>query len=250
MYRVYKDESGLAIATAEMPHMSSISLGIWVGVGGRYEPAHLCGASHFIEHMLFKGTKRRSAKEISQDIEGIGGYLNAFTSEENTCFFSKAGHSHFEDLWDVLADMFLNSTFDPHELEKERSVIREELAMYQDQPHHFVQELLNEMLWPDQPLGRPLTGTADSLTGLNRANLLAYMRENYVTHGTLIAIAGRVDAKNVAKRIKRQLGRFPRSERRPFLPAHAEQDAPRVRLLTKPIEQTQFALGFSGLVAE
>ncbi len=90
MYRIYQHETGLAIATAEMPHMSSISLGIWVGVGGRYEPAQLCGASHFIEHMLFKGTRRRDAKEISQDVEGVGGYLNAFTSEETTCFLSRS----------------------------------------------------------------------------------------------------------------------------------------------------------------
>lgn len=243
MYRIYQHETGLAIAAAEMPHMSSISLGIWVGVGGRYEPASLCGASHFIEHMLFKGTRRRNAKQISQDVEGIGGYLNAFTSEETTCFFSKAGHAHFDDLWDVLSDMFLNSTFDSQELEKERNVIREELAMYQDQPHHYVQELLNEAMWPDQPLGRPLTGTLESLNALKRSELIGYMRQNYVTQGTLIAVAGRVDAKNIAKKISRQFGKFPRAERQPFLTAHVEQNTPRVRLHTKPIEQSQLALG-------
>src|SRR5687768_11544228 len=111
-YRYSQHEGGVTIASAEIPHMSSVSLGIWVGVGGRYESERLCGASHFIEHMLFKGTRRRNAREISQDVEGIGGYLNAFTTEEHTCFYAKAGHDRFEHLWDVLADMFLNSTFD------------------------------------------------------------------------------------------------------------------------------------------
>src|SRR5437016_670331 len=126
-----------------MPHRASVSLGLWVGVGGRYEPAELNGVSHFIEHLLFKGTKKRSAKEISQAVEGIGGYLNAFTGEETTCFHARAGHNRFDELLDVLMDMLLNSKFDPVEIEKEREVIREEIAMYLDQPHHHVQELLN-----------------------------------------------------------------------------------------------------------
>ncbi|MEO8429611.1 MAG: pitrilysin family protein, partial [Verrucomicrobiota bacterium] len=120
MNRITRLPNGLTIATEEMPHMASVSLGLWVGVGGRYEPEDLCGVSHFIEHLLFKGTRKRSAKQISQDVEGIGGDLNAFTSEENTCFFSKARHDRFQELLDVLMDMFLNSKFDPAEIEKER----------------------------------------------------------------------------------------------------------------------------------
>ena len=104
-YKVSQQESGITIATAEMPHMSSVALGIWVAVGGRYEPAPLCGASHFIEHMLFKGTHRRTARDISQDVEGVGGYLNAFTAEESTCFYAKAAHDQFEHVWDVLGDI-------------------------------------------------------------------------------------------------------------------------------------------------
>src|SRR5690348_2883656 len=119
MYQVTRLQNGLTIATAQMPHMASVSLGIWVGVGGRYEPAEISGVSHFIEHLLFKGTKKRSAEKISQDVEGIGGYLNAFTSEENTCFYSKARHDKFDELLDVLADMFLNSTFSPVEIDRE-----------------------------------------------------------------------------------------------------------------------------------
>src|ERR1044071_2318475 len=128
MNQVTRLPGGLTVATAEMPHMASASLGLWVGVGGRYEPAPLNGVSHFIEHMLFKGTRKRSAKEISQAVDGIGGYLNAFTGEESTCFYSKARHDRFDEPLEVLADMFLHSTFARGEIEKERDVIKEELA--------------------------------------------------------------------------------------------------------------------------
>jgi predicted Zn-dependent peptidase len=187
------------VATVEMPYMTSVSLGIWVGVGGRYEPAAANGVCHFIEHMLFKGTKKRSARQISQDVEGIGGYLNAFTSEEMTCYHSKARHDKFDDLLDVLADMFLNSRFDPADIAKERSVIKEELAMYLDQPQHRVQELLNEILWPDHPLGRPLTGTEKTLDALNRSALVDYQRSNYIAGRTIIAAAGRLTHGQVVK---------------------------------------------------
>src|SRR5580704_14396009 len=178
MYKVTRLENGLTVATAEMPHMASVSLGIWIGVGGRYEPEPLSGVSHFIEHLLFKGTKRRSAREISQAVEGIGGYLNAFTSEEHTCFYSRARHDRFEELFDVLTDMFLHSTFDPAEIAKEREVIKEELAMYLDQPQQYVQELLNATLWPGQPLGRSITGTKKTLDAITRDALLDYQRKN------------------------------------------------------------------------
>src|SRR6516162_4733151 len=123
MHEVTQLKNGLTVATAEMPHMASVSLGLWVGVGGRYEPAELNGVCHFIEHLLFKGTKRRTARQISQDVEGIGGYLNAFTSEELTCYHSKARHDRFAELFDVLTDMFLNSTFETSDIDRERSVI-------------------------------------------------------------------------------------------------------------------------------
>src|SRR3954468_5686509 len=173
-YEVHRFANGLTVATAPMPHMASVSVGFWVGVGGRFEPLELNGASHFIEHMLFKGTTRRTAHQISQAVEGIGGYLNAFTGEESTCFYAKARADHFEHLISVLTDMFVNSVFDPEEMQKEREVIKEELAMYMDQPQHLVHELLNEAMWPGHPLGRPLTGTEASLDRLQRKELLGF----------------------------------------------------------------------------
>ena len=170
MYQVTQLKNGLTVATAEMPHMMSVSVGLWVGVGSRYEPDQLNGVCHFIEHLLFKGTKQRSAREISQAVEGIGGYLNAFTSEETTCFHARACHDRFEELLDVLLDMLLDSRFDPVEISKEREVIKEEMAMYLDEPQHHVQELLNAALWPEQPLGRPITGTEKTLDAMARAH--------------------------------------------------------------------------------
>jgi predicted Zn-dependent peptidase len=242
-YTLSKLPNGLTLASVSLPHMSSVSVGLWVGVGGRYEPAPLSGASHFIEHMLFKGTRKRTAAQISQSVEGLGGYLNAFTSEEMTCFYSKARHDKFDELLEVLVDMFVNSKFDRTEIDKERNVIKEELAMYLDQPQQHVHELLNETLWPDQPLGRSLTGTPETLDHMRRDNLLDYKNRNYVTDSTLLAVAGNIDHQTVSKAISRYAKFFPRDKRPTFTPAEVEQKAPCIRLHTKQTEQTQIALG-------
>jgi predicted Zn-dependent peptidase len=226
-----------------MPHMASVSLGLWVAVGGRYEPAHLNGVSHFLEHLLFKGTRKRSAREISQAVEGIGGYLNAFTSEENTCIYSKARHERGEELLDVLTDMFLNAKFAPGDIAKERDVIKDEVAMYFDQPQHYVQELLNQTLWPDHPLGRPLTGTAKSLDAITRAHLIEYHRANYVAANTLLAVAGNLRRGQFVKAVAKAARRFSAGRRSRFVPAKWGQRSPAVRLFTKATEQTQLALG-------
>ncbi|MBU6398702.1 MAG: insulinase family protein [Verrucomicrobia bacterium] len=227
-----------------MPDRASVSLGVWVGVGGRYEPAELNGVSHFIEHLLFKGTRKRSAKRISQDVEGLGGYLNAFTAEENTCYFSRARHDRFDDLLEVVADMLLNSRLDPVEIDKEREVIKEELAMYLDQPQHHVHELLNELLWPDQPLGRSLTGTEQTLEAMRRAHLVGYLKTHYVAAGTLVAAAGNLRHTRVVQAVKAYAAKLPAGRRPGFAPATCDQRAPRLRLFTKATEQTQVAIGF------
>ena len=157
--------NGARIATIEMPHMQSVSVGIWAAVGGRYEPKAVCGISHFIEHLMFKGTEKRSARKITEAVEGLGGYLKAFTTEDHTCYYAKAGAAHLRTVCDVLGDMYLHSRFAPAEIEKEREVIREEILMYLDNPGQHVQELLSDALWPDHPLGRPLTGTVKSISG-------------------------------------------------------------------------------------
>ncbi|HKQ37293.1 MAG TPA: pitrilysin family protein [Verrucomicrobiae bacterium] len=243
-HQVSRLKNGMTVATVEMPHMASVSLGIWVGVGGRYEPAELNGVSHFIEHMLFKGTRRRSAKEISQSVEGIGGYLNAFTGEESTCFYSKARHDRYDQLMDVLTDMFLNSKFDPTEIAKERGVIKEELAMYMDQPHQLVQELLNETLWPNHPLGRALTGTEKTIDAIDRAKLLSYRRANYVAPTTLVTAAGNLSHDKIVRAVSKFAGKFATGKRPGFQPVQDTQSEPRMRAHTKDTAQLQLALGF------
>lgn len=223
--------------------MASVSVGIWVGTGSRYEPAEVNGVCHFIEHLLFKGTQKRSAREISQAVEGIGGYLNAFTSEEMTCFHARACANHFDDLLDVLADMFLNSNFAAADIAKERDVIKEEVAMYLDQPQHHVQEILNAALWPDQPLGRSITGTNKSLDAIHREQLTDYLERHYVAGSTVIAAAGKLKHERVVRAVKRYARHFKIGKPAPLAPATNGQIRSRIHLRTRKIEQTQIAIG-------
>jgi len=146
--------NGLRVVSSAIPHVQSVAMGIWIGAGSRHETKAQGGASHFLEHLLFKGTPRRSALEISRAVEGRGGYLNAFTQQESTCYYARAGFDRLVPTFDVLADMVLNATCAKADVEKERQVILEEMLMYRDQPHHYVQELLEEIVWPSHPIGR------------------------------------------------------------------------------------------------
>jgi predicted Zn-dependent peptidase len=246
VFKITQLPSGVRVATAEMPYMDSISLGVWVGVGGRYESARLSGASHFIEHLLFKGTHRRSAKQISQTVEGVGGYLNAFTGEETTCYYAKASHKHFDTLLDVLSDMYLHSRFAVADIDKERGVIKEELLMYRDQPDHYVHELLTETLWPEHPLGRSLTGTAKSLDGMDRGGLLGFKQKKYVAANTVVAVAGHCVHDDIVRRVEKTLA-LPKNGRSPaFEPVRHVQKGARLRFFTKDCEQSHLAIGIRG----
>jgi predicted Zn-dependent peptidase len=226
--------------------MESVSLGVWVGVGGRYEPARLSGASHFIEHLLFKGTPRRNAKQISQTVEGIGGYLNAFTSEETTCYYAKASHEHIDTLLDVLTDMYLHPRFAAADIDKERGVIKEELLMYHDQPDHYVHELLTETLWPGHPLGRSLAGTAKTLDAMDRGALLDFKHRKYIAANTVVAVAGHCRHDDIVPRVERMLT-LPRNGRSPtYTPVHEQQRAVRLRFFSKNCEQSHLAIGVRG----
>lgn len=246
MFTITQLSNGVRVATAEMAHMESVSVGVWVGVGGRYESARLSGASHFIEHLLFKGTPRRSAKQISQTVEGIGGYLNAFTSEETTCYYAKAAHEHLDVLLDVLTDMYLHPRFAATDIAKERGVIKEELLMYHDQPDHYVHELLTETLWPEHPLGRSLTGTAKTLDAMDRHALLEFKKRKYVSANTIVAVAGHCRHADVVRRVEKMLT-LPRNGHSPaFQPAHERQRSARLRFYTKTCEQSHLAIGIRG----
>ncbi len=246
MYQVSQLERGLHVATVSMPHMKSVSVGVWVATGSRYEPPALNGVCHFIEHLLFKGTRRRSARQISQAVEGIGGYLNAYTSEEVTCFHARACHSRLQELVDVLMDMLLNSRFDPGDIVKEREVIKEEISMYLDEPQHQVQELLNATLWPDQPLGRPITGTSETLDAMGRSELVGFLERYYVARSAIVVASGNVRHGQLLRAVTPFAKRFHNGLRPSFTAAQDGQTAPVVNLATKKTEQTQIALGIRG----
>lgn len=243
MYQATRLPNGLTVLTAAMPHMASVSLGVWVGVGGRHEPAPLNGISHFIEHMLFKGTRRRSAAQISQAVEGIGGYLNAFTDEEHTCFYSRARADRLPELLDVLLDMFLDSVFAPVEINKERDVIKEELAMYRDQPAEHVHDLLNAAQFPGHSLGRPVIGSVKTLNGIRREHFTGYLASHYVTGATVIVAAGDVQHETLVKPVGRWAERFRAGSRPTGQPVPALATAPAVTLATRKTEQANFSLG-------
>ncbi|MEI6341757.1 MAG: pitrilysin family protein [Verrucomicrobiota bacterium] len=235
--------NGCRVVTAEMPHMASAAIGLWVGVGGRHEPAALGGISHFIEHMVFKGTRRRTAAAISQAVEGIGGYLNAFTDEEHTCFYARAAAVHWPRLLDVLVDMLLHPRLDPADIDREREVILEEWSMYRDQPSELVHDLLNAAQFPRHPLGRPVIGTPATLRRIQRPDFESYMRSHYTAGALVIAAAGNVRHDDVVQATSRLARRFRPGPRMGFHPFTRPAWGPRVRVLTRPTEQANIGLG-------
>jgi predicted Zn-dependent peptidase len=242
--------NGLRVVSSTLPHTRSVSINIFIGAGSRYESDDIAGVSHFLEHMLFKGTKRRpTAREISEEIEGIGGIMNAGTDKELTVYWAKVGDHRFAATLDILADSLLNSLLDPEELEKERQVILEELAMTEDSPADMVNILIDEVVWPHQPLGRDTGGTPDSVKATTRDDVISYLDQLYVPQNTVVAIAGNVTHEEVVARVTEYLGSW---EARPFgtwYPAEIPSDTPRLRLRSKKTEQAHFCLATPGLSA-
>ena len=243
-YRLTKLPNGARIASVEMPYMKSVSIGFWAAIGGRHETARHSGISHFIEHLLFKGTKRRTAKKITESVEGLGGYLNAFTTEDHTCYYAKAAAQHLPQLCDVIADMYLDSKFEPAEIEREREVIREEILMYRDHPAQHAQELLTETMWPGHPLGRALTGTVETIARMKRPELLSFQRRHYNGATTIVTVAGPVYHDRVVELLTPLLARLPRGRAPRFVRSHPEHGTAKLALFTQETEQTHLAMGF------
>lgn len=235
--------NGIRVITSTLPYVESVSLGIWAAVGGRYETERLCGISHFIEHLLFKGTRRRSAKQISEAIEGRGGYLNAFTQEESTCYYARIASTQLWKAFDVLADMYLNARFAAADIHRERGVIVEELMMYRDQPHHAVQEDLRGLLWPDHPLGRNLGGRPETVSGMKRGDIVAYKTRKYVPGNTIFAFAGKVRHEECVSRVDALFGDRPRQPLPRYSRMTGATKQAALRVSSREIEQTHLALG-------
>lgn len=209
MIQRYSCENGLRIVTEKIPSVRSVALGIWVGTGSKYEMEANNGISHFLEHMFFKGTKSRSAKEIAETFDEIGGNVNAFTSKEYTCYYARVLDQHAPIALDVLADMFFESVFDAEEIEKEKNVVIEEISMYEDTPDDLVHDLISRASFADHPLGYSILGTEHVLRSLTRNDLVNYIEKRYLPENTVITVAGNFDD-SLIDAIKQRFSAFTR----------------------------------------
>lgn len=210
MVTVYTCHNGVRIVSEHIPHVRSISVGIWVGVGSRSELPEENGITHFIEHMLFKGTKTRTARQIAEEFDRIGGEINAFTSKESTCYYAKVLDHHGELAVSILADMFFNPEFANIELEKERQVVLEEILMSEDAPDDDVHEQLWRVMYPTDALGLPILGTSKTLQTFTKDTILQYMDKHYYPENIVISVAGNI-TKDLLLHIEKLFSRFERS---------------------------------------
>ncbi|MDP6782333.1 MAG: pitrilysin family protein [Dehalococcoidia bacterium] len=240
--------SGLRVITSKMPHTRSASLSIFIGTGSRFESDAEAGASHFVEHLCFKGTQRRaSSKEISEAIEGVGGILNGGTDKELTVYWCKVAINYFESALDVLSDMILNSKFDSAEVEKERSVIIEEISMTQDNPGQLVNLIIDNVMWPAQPLGRDVAGTKESVGAFTRQHLVDFLSRHYRAGNVAVSVAGNVEHDAVVESVTRAFAPWQDGPPETSVPVDDRQNAPRLLIDNRTTEQAHLCLALRGL---
>ena len=248
MYQKTTLDNGLRIITTTMPHTRSVCICFFVGVGSRYEVKQEAGISHFIEHLLFKGTqKRATARQISEAIEGAGGILNGGTNKELTVYWCKVSEPHFPLALEVLSDMLLHSRFDPVDIDRERQVIIEEISASRDSPPQRVDMLIDELLWPNHPLGRDVAGNKESVAAISRDTMLNYLASQYQPKNTVIAIAGNVRHQEMVTAISQALGNWTNQRPRSGYSAYKQQPARRLYVETKDTEQAHLCLALPGL---
>jgi len=231
-----------------MPYTRSVSIGFFIGVGSRYESDEQSGISHFIEHMLFKGTaKRPTARDIAMAIEGIGGLFNGSTGCESSLYWAKVAQPHLDIAVDVLVDMLHHSKFDPEEVNRERNVIIEEINLTMDTPDSLVHLLINRLVWPNHPLGRDVAGTKESLSSLGRESLLDYLKHHYRPSNTVVSVAGNVEHQEVVGKIAASLSDWATGEAASYQPAKDNQVEPRLLIHNKETEQAHLCLSVPGI---
>jgi predicted Zn-dependent peptidase len=245
MYQKTTLPNGLRVLTETMPAVRSASIGVWADVGSALETRASRGISHLVEHMLFKGTTRRSARAIAETMDGVGGNLNAFTDKETTCYYAKVIDRHVPLALDVLADMFLNSTFDPGELAKEQNVVLEEIKMYEDSPDELIHDLFLQTMWNGADLGEPTIGFADSVLKVTPDALRTHMRGHYAPNSVIVAAAGNVEHDRFVEMVSEQFASFEGACALPT--AEAPQSTPAVHVRHKDSEQAYVVLGTRGL---
>jgi len=249
LYRKLVLDNGMRVVTERIPTLKSVTVGIWVNTGSRDERPAEAGYSHFIEHMFFKGTRSRSATEISREIDGLGGEMNAFTTRETTTFYVKVLDQQLERAVELLSDLFHHSRFDSKEIEKEKKVVLEEIRMVQDDPEDLVQELHTGQVLGHHPLGRSILGRVETIQGLCRQDLLRYIEAHYDPKQVVVAIAGNFDQGKVERLVSRYFGtRGPAA--RSLQPARRPPEVHGGLLVKrKPLEQVHLCMGLKGIAA-
>ncbi|MDG4848880.1 M16 family metallopeptidase [Peribacillus frigoritolerans] len=244
MIKKYTCQNGVRIVLENIPTVRSAAIGVWIKTGSRNETPELNGVSHFLEHMFFKGTTKRNAREIAESFDSIGGQVNAFTSKEYTCYYAKVMDNHASYALEILADMFFNSTFDGEELKKEKNVVYEEIKMYEDTPDDIVHDLLSKAVYENHPLGYPILGTENTLETFNSNTLKKYVHDMYTPDKVVVSIAGNVDEKLI-KEVESYFGSYQGGDDRLELvkPSFHENRITR----KKDTEQAHLCLGYNGL---
>ena len=249
MYRKLVLDNRIRVVTERIPTLKSVTVGIWVNTGSRDEQLSQAGYSHFIEHMFFKGTRRRSAAEISREIDGLGGEMNAFTTRETTTFYVKVLDQQLERALELLSDLFHQSRFDTKEIEKEKKVVLEEIRMVQDDPEDLVQELHTGQVLGRHPLGRSILGREETIRGLRRQDLMEYIEAHYDPSQIVIAIAGNFEQASLERLVRRYFGP-PRASKKPGVRTRRPAEVSGgVLVKRKPLEQVHLCLGLKGIAA-
>ncbi len=237
-------KNGLRVVTVPMKDNPTVTVLVLVGTGSDYETKELGGISHFLEHMCFKGTTKRSnAQAIAHELDALGCQYNAFTDHEMTGYYAKSDAKNFKKIFDVISDIYLNSTFPEAEIEKEKGVIVEEINMYEDMPSRHVQDLFQEALYGDQPAGRNIAGTKDNVRAMTRADFIKYKKTHYVAEGTVIVVAGSVSSADVYKEAAKHFGNVHTGKKGNKVKTIDKQQTPNVLLKHKETDQTHFVLG-------
>jgi predicted Zn-dependent peptidase len=237
--------NGIRILTERMPHVRSVAVGIWLGTGSRREPDDRGGMSHLIEHLVFKGTANRSAETIARTMDSVGGQMDAFTAKEHTCFYVQVLDEHLPLAVDLLTDILLHPLFDSEELEREKSVVLQEIKMVEDTPDDIIHDIFAEQVWVGHPLGRPILGTRDRVNGFSRQAVLDHFAEEYVPPTIIVAVAGNVEHERVVDLFARAFEGFQRTPMdRTDAPPRL---SPGVQIVGKTLEQVHVVMGFPGL---
>lgn len=245
MYRKDTLANGIRVVSETLPKSRSVSIGVWVKIGSRHEPQQIGGISHFIEHLFFKGTEKRSAKDIAIEMDSLGGEMNAFTSQETTTYYAKVVDEHLPVVIEILADILIGAKFDPVEMEKERKVILEEIKGVEDTPDDYIHELFTSTVWPDNSLGRPILGTRETIGALKHDDIISYINNYYSPREIVISVAGNFEHARLIELLNTHFGKLARNG----LPKNEETPAftHAVSVKKKQLEQVQLCIGCKGL---